>query len=406
MIKAEKIRKNDVPSPSVGGISSTELRSAFSLGSVLSLRMLGLAMILPVFSLYAVNLRGNTHFLTGLAIGAYGLSQALLQIPFGILSDRIGRKTVIVLGLLIFATGSVVAALSGSIYGVIAGRAMQGGGAIAAAVMALLADLTREDHRMKAMAILGISIGASFTLALLLGPVFNRWIGVKGIFWLTAGLAIAGILITTFIVPRPKMISFHNDTEPTLSMVGSVLRHRQLLRLDFGILCLHIFITASFVVLPLVLRDAAGLDAIHHWQLYLPVLLLSVVAMIPFIILAEKYCRIKEVFLGAIVLISFSEFGLAIFHKRLMVIAFLLFLFFTAFNLLEASLASLVSRMTSPHTKGTAMGVYSSSQFFGAFLGGVTGGWILGIYGAGGVFAFCGVVATAWFFIAIGMQQP
>ena len=397
---------SNVKTEETKGISKGELRAAFSLGGIYSLRMLGLFMILPVFPLYAGQLKGNTPLLTGLAIGAYGLTQAIFQIPFGMLSDKVGRKSIIILGLLIFAGGSIVAALSTSIYGVIAGRALQGAGAIAAVLMALLADLTREKQRTKAMAILGMSIGAAFIMALLLGPIFNSWIGVPGIFWLTAGLALSGIVITLLIVPNPVESHFHSSAEPVPAMFGRVMKDGQLLRLDFGIFTLHMLITSSFIVLPLVLRDAVAFDPARHWQLYLPVLLLSVVAMVPFIILAEKKGFMKEMFMGAIMILALSELGLTLFHQDLFIIAFLLFSFFTAFNLLEAMLPSLVSRMTTPETKGTALGVYSSSQFLGAFIGGGVGGWMLGVYGAAGTFASCAVMALLWFIVAIGMKRP
>jgi len=388
------------------GLTAFERRSAISLGAVFSLRMLGLFMILPVFSLYAEHLQGVTPTLTGLAIGAYGLTQALLQIPFGMLSDRIGRKRVIIMGLLIFAAGSVVAALSGSIWGVIAGRALQGAGAIAAAVMALMADLTQEEHRARAMAIFGGSIGMSFTLALVLGPVLNGWIGVSGIFWLTGGLALSGILMTRYWVPQPLVSTFHRDAEPVPSQFKRVLTNPQLLRLDFGILVMHLLITATFVALPLVLRDVAGMPQEHHWWVYLPVLLLSVVTMLPFLVLSERRGKTKEVFLGAITLLALAEFGLAEFHADLTQIVPLLFLFFLAFNILEASLPSLVSKLAPAGSKGTALGVYSTSQFLGAFLGGGLGGWLLGAYGPMGVFTLCGAAVAAWLLVASGMRQP
>jgi len=383
-----------------------ERRAAASLGGIFALRMLGLFMILPVFSLYAHHLRGFTPMLTGLAIGAYGLTQAFLQIPFGLLSDRIGRKQVIVIGLLIFAAGSVVAAVSDSIYGVIAGRALQGAGAIAAAIMALLADLTRVETRTKAMAILGGSIGMSFTLALLLGPLLNGWIGVPGIFWLTAVLALIGILIILYIVPNPVESHFHTDAEPVLSQFGKILSDTQLLRLDFGIFSLHFIITASFVALPLLLRDTLQMPAEHHWWVYLPVLLLGVATMFPFIILAERRGHVKGVFLGAIITMVFAEAGLSLFHQHIYQVSILLYLFFTGFNLMEATLPSLISKLAPANSKGTAMGAYSSSQFLGAFAGGGMGGWLLGQYGVGGVFSGCAAIALIWLLLATGMQPP
>jgi MFS family permease len=387
-------------------MTSIERRAVSSLASIYALRMLGLFMILPVFALYAEDLSGVTPMLVGVAIGAYGLTQALLQIPFGMLSDRFGRKPIITIGLLIFALGSVVAAVSDSIYGVILGRAIQGSGAIAAAVMALTSDLTREEHRLKAMAKIGMSIGLSFAVALVLGPLLDRWIGVQGIFWLTAVLALGGILVLYFGVPRVVHSRFHRDTEPVPALFKSVLADTQLLRLDFGILVLHMILTASFVVLPLALRDYAGLSADHHWYVYLPVLLLAVAIMVPFIIIAEAKRRMKQVFVGGILTIALAQMTLAFVHTSLIGIVIALVIMFAAFNVLEASLPSLVSKAVSADRKGTAMGVYSSSQFFGAFLGGVVGGWLHGVVGLDGVFIFCSISALLWFMVAATMHSP
>ncbi len=383
-----------------------EARSAASLAGIYALRMLGLFMILPVFALYADELEGATPALAGLAIGIYGMTQALLQIPFGLISDHIGRKPVIIFGLLVFALGSVMAANADSIMGVIAGRAVQGAGAIAAAVMALTADLIREEHRVKAMAIIGMSIGASFALAMILGPVLNSWIGVPGIFWLTAVLALGGIAIVVLLVPTPAVSRVRRDAEAIPSQFASILRDVQLLRLDVGILSLHAILTASFVVLPLALRDEAGLAAASHWEVYLPVLLLSIPMAIPFILQAEKHRRMKQVFVGAILVVALAEFGLYQFHSQVIGIAIMLFVFYSAFNLLEAILPSLIAKMAPPDSKGTAMGFYSSSQFLGAFLGGVIGGWLHGRYGLGSVFLFCGLVALAWLAFAVTMKNP
>ncbi len=255
----------------VGGFTSeqmtaTERRAAFWLAGVFSLRMLGLFMILPVFALYAEHLRGNTPALAGLAIGIYGFSQALFQIPFGFLSDHYGRKRMIYIGLLIFAAGSMVAALADSIHGVILGRALQGGGAVSAAVMALAADLTREEHRIKVMAMIGITIGLSFAGSMILGPVLNSWIGVPGIFWLTSLFALLGIAVVRFQVPDPVSSRVHRDAEPVASQFGRVLLDGQLLRLNFGIFTLHLLLTATFVAVPLALRDA-GLPSNQNWEI-------------------------------------------------------------------------------------------------------------------------------------------
>ena len=387
-------------------MSRNEVRSAASMAGIYALRMLGLFMILPVFALYAEDLHGATPALAGLAIGIYGMTQALLQIPFGLVSDRIGRKPVIIFGLLVFAAGSVVAAGADTIYMVLVGRALQGAGAIAAAVMALTADLIREEHRVKAMAMIGMSIGASFALAMVLGPILNTWIGVPGIFWLTAVLAIGGIAVIVLIVPTPTISRVHRDAEAVPGQFGSVLRDAQLLRLDAGIFSLHLILTASFVVLPLALRDNAGLAADRHWQLYLPVLVLSLPMAVPFILQAEKHRRMKQMFVGAILVIALAELGLSLFHASVLSIALLLFVFYSAFNLLEAILPSLIAKVAPPDRKGTAMGVYSSSQFFGAFIGGAAGGWLHGHFGLGSVFLFCGVVALTWLALAASMQSP
>lgn len=383
-----------------------ERRAALSLAGIFSLRMLGMFMILPIFALYAPELEGSTPTLMGLAIGAYGMTQAILQIPFGLLSDRFGRKPVIAAGLLLFALGSVVAALSTSIYGVILGRAIQGSGAIAAAVMALAADLTREEQRTKAMAIIGMSIGFSFSLALVAGPVLDHWFGLSGIFWLTAVLACLGIAVLYLVVPQPQVSRLHRDAEPVPAQFLSVLKDVQLLRLNFGIFTLHMILTATFTVLPLILRDALGMPSAAHWHLYLPVMLLSVAAMVPFIILAERRRRMKQVFLGAILAVAMAEFGMAFWHVNFTAVALLLFLFYAGFNLLEATLPSLISKMAPPDSKGTAMGFYSSSQFLGAFIGGVAGGWLQGRYGVGGVLAFGGAAALTWLVLAASMRSP
>ena len=388
------------------GMSRNEVRSAASMAGIYALRMLGLFMILPVFALYAEDLQGATPALAGLAIGIYGMTQALLQIPFGLVSDKIGRKPVIIFGLLVFALGSTVAASADTIAMVIVGRALQGAGAIAAAVMALTADLIREEHRVKAMAMIGMSIGASFALAMVLGPVLNTWIGVPGIFWLTAVLAVGGIAVIVLIVPTPAVSRVHRDAEAVPGQFTAVLRDPQLLRLDLGIFCLHLILTASFVVLPLALRDVAGLPAARHWELYLPVLVMSLPMAIPFILQAEKHRRMKQVFVGAVAVIAVAEAGLSVLHGSVLSIALLLFVFYSAFNLLEAILPSLIAKVAPPDRKGTAMGVYSSSQFFGAFVGGSVGGLLHGHYGLGAVFLFCCAVALLWLLVAATMKSP
>ncbi len=383
-----------------------EHKAARSLASIYSLRMLGLFMILPVFSLYADELEGVTPFLIGVAIGVYGLTQAAFQIPMGMLSDRIGRKPVIAAGLLIFALGSVVAAMADSMTGVIIGRALQGSGAIAAAIMALAADLTREEQRVKVMATIGVSIGLSFAVALVGGPILDAWIGVDGIFWLTAVLAIGGIFVLYHIVPTPAVSKFHRDAEPIPEQFKVVLRDPELLRLDAGIFILHMVLTSSFVVLPFALRDYAGLAIIDHWWVYLPVLVISMIIMIPFVIVAEKHRKMKSVFIGSVAVLALAEMLLMIGYHSLPMIFVALFLFFIAFNVLEATLPSLIAKTAPPHIKGTAMGVYSSAQFLGAFVGGISGGMIYGGFGLGGVFMFAMLGLLLWLFLAITMKNP
>tara|TARA_R110002074_G_scaffold81724_1_gene182959 strand:+ start:13510 stop:14859 length:1350 start_codon:yes stop_codon:yes gene_type:complete len=387
-------------------MSEQEKRASIGLAGIFSMRMLGLFMILPVMSLYAGDLKGVTPLLLGLAISVYGLTQALLQIPFGLMSDRFGRKKIITLGLLLFVAGSIVAALSTTIYGIILGRALQGSGAVAAAVMALAADLTLEQNRTKIMATIGISIGISFGIAMVIGPLLASVVGLQGIFWFTAVLAIIGIIVLHKVVPQPASLSVHKDAEPIPALIGKVLKDRQLLRLDIGIFCLHLVMTAMFVVLPIVLRGKLGIAAEDHWMVYLPVLALSVIAMVPFIILAEKKRKMKAVFVGAVLTLSMACLGLYQLSGNLWGMLAALFIFFTAFNLLEATLPSLISKIAFAGGKGTAMGVYSSSQFFGAFCGGIAGGLIWDAYGLSEVFLFCAVVLLLWFVVALSMKSP
>jgi MFS family permease len=386
-------------------MTGAERRAAFGLAGVYGFRMLGLFLILPVFALFAEGLPGATPLLTGLAIGIYGLTQAALQIPFGLLSDRIGRKPVILGGLLLFALGSVIAALADDIWLVIVGRAIQGSGAIAAAVMALAADLTREEQRTKAMAMIGMTIGASFMLAMLAGPLLYPIIGVSGIFWLTALLALVGIGLVGLVVPTPVRTRVHRDAEPVPAMFRRVLGNRDLLRLDFGIFALHLILTALFLAVPLVLRDL-GVAPVQHAGIYLPVMLISIAAMVPFVILAERRGLMKQVFLGAVLLLIIAQFSLGGAAGSFWGFVIALGLFFTAFNLLEAVLPSLVSKYAPADAKGTAMGVYSTSQFSGAFVGGVVGGLMHQKFGLEAVFFAGAVVATVWVLLALGMTRP
>ncbi|NOQ14461.1 MAG: MFS transporter [Methyloprofundus sp.] len=386
-------------------MSSVERHATLALSSIYVLRMLGLFMILPVLSLFAESLTGATPLLIGLAISVYGLTQALLQIPFGLMSDHFGRKKIIIIGLLLFISGSVVAALSTTIYGVLIGRALQGSGAIAAAIMAMLADLTQEVHRTKAMAMIGASIGISFGVAMTLGPIIAGFAGIQGIFWLTAVLSFLAIFVVLFVVPNPEQSKVHRDAELVPSQFTTVLKDKDLLRLDYGIFILHLVLTASFIIVPLLLRDA-GLVAEDHWMVYLPVLITSMAVIIPFVIIAEKKRKMKAVFIAAVATIFIAYISLYFFNSSLFALIAGLWVFFCGFNLLEATLPSLVSKTAPGDLKGTAMGAYSSSQFMGAFIGGTTGGWVYGEWGASYVFLFCACAAASWLIVALFMNAP
>ncbi len=386
-------------------MTSAELRSTWGLGSVFSLRMLGMFMVLPILTSYGMHLQGANEFLVGVAIGIYGLSQALFQIPFGLMSDKIGRKPLIVIGLIIFIIGSIVAALSDSIWGIIIGRALQGAGAISAAVMALLSDLTREQNRTKAMAFLGISFGLTFAIALVLGPIITHLIGLNGLFWGIALLAVGAIALTIFVVPNTNTHILNRESAFVKGNLKTVLAQPQLLKLNIGILCLHTLLMSSFVALPLIMTKA-GFLAQDHWKAYLVTMLISFVAVLPFIIYAEKYRKMKQVFLFCIVLLAVAEITLWFSGSQLWVIILGLQLFFIGFNIMEAILPSLISKEAPAGYKGTAMGVYSTSQFLGVALGGIVGGWLYNFEGADTVFIGGLILTILWFVVSLTMKQP
>lgn len=388
-----------------GGLSGTERKVAFSLASVFGLRMMGLFMIMPVFALYGQDLKGFSPLWVGIAIGAYGLTQAILQIPMGILSDRIGRKPVILGGLLVFALGSVLAAMSDSIYGVVAGRALQGMGAIAAAVLALAADLTRDEQRTKVMAIIGMCIGFSFALSLLVGPVVAQHLGLSGLFAMTAGLALLGMLIVQLLVPNPVAHAPKGDTMAEPGKLKNMLKDPQLFRLDAGIFILHLVLTAVFVALPLDLVDA-GLAKEKHWMLYFPAFVGAFFLMVPLIIIGVKRNNTKGMFQLALLIMLAALLAMALFSHTLWVLAVAIVAFFTGFNYLEASLPSLIAKFCPVGAKGSAMGVYSTSQFLGAFCGGLLGGGAYQIMGAAGVFTVAVVLLILWLALTLGMKNP
>jgi MFS family permease len=321
------------------------------------------------------------------------------------MSDRYGRKPVIYAGLILFAIGSFVAASADNIYWVIAGRVIQGAGAINAAVMALTADLTREEHRTKAMAMIGMTIGITFSLSLILSPLLYQHIGVSGIFALTGVLAVLAMAVVAFVIPNPAITRFHSDTEATTKKIAEVLRNKDLLRLDFGIFSLHAILMSVFMQVPFILRDN-GLAAADHWQIYLPVMLIAFALMVPPIIIAEKKAKMKQVFMGAIALAALGQLLILTLQHSLWGVGIALLLFFTAFNVLEASLPSLISKIAPLAAKGTAMGVYSSVQFLGAFFGAAMGGLLIQYFGHDAVLYFAIVLLLLWLAVASTMQPP
>ncbi len=386
------------PRNPVESLSRIEVGAVLALGLVLSLRMLGLFMIYPIFSQLASHYAGATAFTIGLALGSYGLTQGIFQLPFGWLSDRWGRKPVIVMGLLLFALGSGVAAISTTITGLIAGRLIQGLGAIGSTTLAFISDVTHEEHRTRAMAAAGGFIGLSFGLSIVVGPLLARAIGLSGIFWLTGFLAFAAIVLV--LVVRPPAWSHRPVPDRSRSAFRSVLAHRDLRRLDFGILVQHAVLTSLFLVLPHLTRRALGVDASDSWILYLPLLAGAFVLSLPFVILAEIRASFRR-FLRAGILVLGIGLGLLLAAPASPVgLVVGLGLYFVAFTLLEALLPSWVSRITPVGFSGSGLGVYSSCQFLGIFLGGAVGGLVWAKTGVRGVLALDLLALVAWFWVA------
>lgn len=393
-------------SVSDSAMTSVERRASVGLAGIYGLRMLGLFIILPIFALYAEALPGgHSHFLIGIALGAYGLTQAILQIPAGWLSDRYGRKPVIVVGLLLFAAGSFIAASADDIYWIIAGRVIQGAGAINAAVMALTADLTREEHRTKAMAMIGMTIGVTFSISMVLSPLLYKHIGMHGIFNLIGVLSFVSIAVVLWVIPNPKITRFHSDTEANTSKLAEVLRNKDLLRMDFGVFTLHAILMSVFMQVPFILR-ADGLDAQHQWQVYLPVMLLAFAFMVPPIVIAEKKAKLKQVIMSAIGLAVLAQLGLIFLQGSIWGVAVSLLVFFSAFNVLEATQPSIISKIAPLAAKGTAMGVFSSVQFFGAFFGSAVGGLMVQFFNGDAALIFAVVMLLLWLAVATGMRAP
>lgn len=390
---------------SAARMTPLELRASASLASLSGLRMLGLFLILPVFAVHAAQLPGGDNYtLVGLAMGIYGLTQGALQIPFGMASDRFGRKRIIVLGLVLFAAGSFLAATATDIYMAIVGRALQGAGAISAAITAFIADQTRDEVRTRAMAMVGASVSLTFAVSLMAAPALYELVGMSGIFNLTGALAIGGILLILFVVPREG--AHRGDRDVRATSLREVLADPELMRLNFGIFALHAMQMALFVAMPLILVNDAGLPVGEHWKLYLPIVLLSFALMLPPLLRAERGGRMKQVFIGAVVVLLFAQAALALAPRTVWTSALLLLVFFSAFNVLEACLPSLVSRLAPATARGTALGVYNTMLAIGLFVGGGAGGFLMQRFGESAVFVFGIALVALWLVVASPMRPP
>ena len=375
-------------------LTSLELRSALTLACVISLRLFGLFLIMPVFSLYAKTMPGSTGFMIGLALGVYGIGQVLLQIPLGLLSDRIGRKPAITLGLLLFALGGLIAAMSHTLTGIAIGRAVQGMGAVAGAGIALAADLTAEESRGKVMGIIGVSIGLAFLLALILGPPLEAIAGLPGLFAATSILALASLALLWLIVPTPERA--RAPAAAGFGQVLAMLRDSRMLVLNGSVFFLHALLTASFVGLPLLLANTLHLPVNRHWELYLPVMTVAAFVMGATMHHMREIAQSLRIVMVCVVAIGLALLGFALSGSHIAAFGVAAAVFFSAFNLLEAALPSLVSRLAPAHLRGAAMGAYSTSQFVGAFVGGTFGGIVLGRLGPHGVFVCAAALTLLW----------
>lgn len=381
------------------------LKPVLPIATIFSFRMLGLFMLIPIFSTYALSLKHATPTLIGIALGGYGLTQGLLQIPFGFLSDRLGRKIIISIGLLFFAAGSLLGAWTDSIYGMIIARILQGTGAIGSVLMALMADLTTDEHRTKAMAVIGIIIGMSFSLAMVLSPAIASHFGLSGIFYFTTILACIGFLLLHTAIPTPKKEPFDVAPKAKWLLLKSAVKNRHLQRLNLGIFSLHLILTSTFFSIPHILQNQQQLGHINQpWHFYLPLMVCAFLIMLPFIIIAEKKRAIKSVFLSAIAVTGVSQLALVLFQENWFGFCGSILIYFVAFNTLEAVLPSLTSRQAEAASKGTAMGIYSSCQFLGIFVGGALSGIIFQYAGNQGIFIANSLITLLWFCVAITMK--
>lgn len=386
-------------------MNSRELRATWGLGLVFSLRMLGMFMVLPVLTTYGMTLQGANTSLIGVAIGIYGLMQAIFQIPFGIWSDKIGRKPLIIFGLIIFTLGSVIAALTTSIWGVILGRALQGSGAIAAAVMALLSDLTREQNRTKAMAFIGISFGITFAIAMIAGPIITHIVGLHGLFWVIAALASLAIVLTLFFIPNSTHHLLNRDSGIVVGGLRKVIHNTQLIKLNIGIFCMHCLLMSTFIALPRQL-EKAGLPVQQHWKVYLFTMLIAFISVLPLIIYAEVKRKMRLVFISCVGILLIAECTLWLANISFWLLTAGVLIFFIAFNLMEALLPSLVSKEAPAGYRGTAMGIYATSQFLGVACGGTIGGWLIESFTTDKVFLMGIGLVALWLLLSFSMQEP
>jgi len=387
-------------------MSGLEIRASLALAIVFGLRLFGMFVILPVFAIYAETLPGGHDLsLVGIAIGIYGLTQAILQIPFGWLSDRFARKPVIYAGLILFSVGSFLAAVAPNLHIIILGRILQGAGAISAAVIALASDLTREEHRTKSMAMIGSTIGLVFALSLVAAPWLNQLVGVPGIFALTGILALGAIVMVWKVVPAAPPKPPRVEASNLLADLRKVLVDRQLLRLNWGIFSLHAVLMALFIAVPLSLRHQ-GMELSTHWQVYLPVMLGSFVFMVPAVMNAHVPARLKRIFVGSVAFLLLDQILMPVLMDGVLPISMFLLAFFIPFNILEALLPSLVSKMAPPGLKGAAIGIYSSVQFLGTFAGAAAGGYLYKHEGIMGIVVPGAIVLAIWLILAMGMQAP
>lgn len=382
-------------------MTSQEIKATLSIGLLYVVRMLGLFMVLPVLPLMVDHIEGATPFLIGLALGAYGLSQAVLQIPMGIWSDRFGRRRIIILGLIVFVIGSLIAGLSDDIHGIIFGRFLQGCGAIASSLLALVGDVTQPTNRSKAMAIVGMSIGASFGIALVLGPLINVHFGLSGLFFLTAVLGAIGVLVALSFPGR--------NVQPTtsswnLSDFSAAVKTKGVLTATFGVFTLHYLLMSSFVVFPILMASTGQISPDVHHLYYLGLLIVTFILMAPLMRLSDKPGYGVPIALAMIMAFVIANVILAVDHHFYGVMLGMV-LFFMAFNLLEVVLPAIMSRVAPTEYRGSAMGIYSSAQFAGAFVGGALGGFIAAGWEITHVLWVNGLVCLIWLGVSMGLPR-